>query len=726
MQSEFTLPQTMADAFGKQLVQASLDGVEGKLKHLPAKRSAAARLRAGSGRLFYRHPLFMIGALWPVVLLSPHLPGLPRPSIGGLPWRQELATALLLTAALAVLCVRKQYHQLFRCDRRTLPVVLSLTALVFWTIASAAWAANPTAALHLGMQWTTYLVYFLVLSQGLRNRRVLASSLSTLAGVILVLAIACAIESWFGAPLTDGNLRSDLKPLLRGSGGFGEIMAMAAILFAGLALTAERRGRALFFGVTAMMAWLATLQSLERAPLLGAAAGFAFLFAAAAIVKSAVARPWGRLGLLLGALGLVFCLQSFSLPNAPPNEGATSTMGRFNGTLSGDISTRVRYLFWGAGLEMARAHPLVGVGGNNYDIAFATARAQFASRYPHSPLVALNEDLLTVYAHNEYVQILAELGAVGFVLFMLLSLSLVVAFLRAMKRRPGNLLALGAAGALLAFAISSGASASSFRNFGGGLVFFFLAALLNRIATTPSPASANEPVRLVQVNARFRPALTAGLCALMVVVSGGLSAQGAGTVLHGLAQSSEQPAGAENYYQASLRVLPSRPATHFGYGLWLYQNHRAPEAVSHLQYAATNGFNSSICYAYLAGAAVSAGDLNSAAQTLATAVAVYPRSVFLLVRYSEVLKGIGQVEASQAVFSRALSLDQRAARGWQELIANDIDAAYLAAQRNKDIAMPGELVPQAAVFEVLQENEQRFPEAVRTGWRARMQAIKQH
>ena len=65
-------------------------------------------------------------------------------------------------------------------------------------------------------------------------------------------------------------------------------------------------------------------------------------------------------------------------------------------------------------------------------------------------------------------------------------------------------------------------------------------------------------------------------------------------------------------------------------------------------------------------------------------------------------------------------LEPRAARGWRQLIDNDIDAAYLAAKQDLNIAMPGELFPQAAVFEVLQENEQRFPAAVRTGWRARM------
>ncbi|HET9787434.1 MAG TPA: tetratricopeptide repeat protein, partial [Pyrinomonadaceae bacterium] len=132
------------------------------------------------------------------------------------------------------------------------------------------------------------------------------------------------------------------------------------------------------------------------------------------------------------------------------------------------------------------------------------------------------------------------------------------------------------------------------------------------------------------------------------------------------------------------------------------------------------GFNSSICYAYLAGAADSAGDSELAERTLATAAHVYPASVFLLVRYAVVLERNGQRAEASEVFARALSLNARAARGWRQLIDNDIDAAYLAAKQDLNIAKPGELLPEAAVFQVLQENEQRFPTAVRTGWRARM------
>ncbi len=723
MQNEFTLQRMITDTFRKKPVRSNPDSFVGTPDGTPVKYPILETL-VGLARLCYHYPLFIIGALWPLVLLAPHFPGIPRPSIGGLPWRQELGLSFLLTVALGFLIKRGQSEKIARIDRGTLPVLFTFGLFACWTLFSAAWAANAYAAIHLGMQWSIYFIFFFLMSSILRNPKLKNISINTLSGVIWVLAIACAIESWFGAPLTDGNLRNELKPLLRGSGGFGEIMAMAAILFAALSLHANRRGRALFFGATAMMGWLATLQSLERAPFIGATAGFCLLFAGAIIAKQAGRRPWCRLGWMVCILGLIFFFQSLPLSNAQPDAAATSTVSRFTANLSSDVSTRARFLFWGVGLEMARVHPLLGVGGNNYEAAYATARAQFSARHQNSSLVALNEHLLTVYAHNEYVQLIAELGVIGFMLFVLFSLSLIAVLWRALKHPSQMLPALGAGGAMLAFAVSSGASGSSFRYFGGGLVFFFAAAIVTRIAAGAQPSSSDNPKKSVHLVGPLRPVMPFGLCVLMLLVTGVLSAQGAGTVLHGLAQVSAEPAKAEGYYQSSLKVYPASPATHFGYGIWLYNNRRAAEALPHLRYAVENGFNSSICYAYLAGSADSAGDLASAERTLATAVRVYPVSVFLLVRYSAALKSSGRIEESKAVFSRAVLLDSRAARGWQQLIDNDIDAAYLAARGDKKIAMPGELVPQAAVFEVLKENEQRFPDAITTGWRARMQSMK--
>jgi hypothetical protein len=91
------------------------------------------------------------------------------------------------------------------------------------------------------------------------------------------------------------------------------------------------------------------------------------------------------------------------------------------------------------------------------------------------------------------------------------------------------------------------------------------------------------------------------------------------------------------------------------------------------------------------------------------------------VRHAAALKAIGRAEESNVEFARAVAIDSRAARGWQQLIDNDVDAASVAAKKDKEIAAPNELVPETAMYAVLQENELRFPNS-NNGWRARMRS----
>jgi predicted Zn-dependent protease len=156
--------------------------------------------------------------------------------------------------------------------------------------------------------------------------------------------------------------------------------------------------------------------------------------------------------------------------------------------------------------------------------------------------------------------------------------------------------------------------------------------------------------------------------------------------------------------------------------MFLYTHQRPAESLPYLRSAMEKGFNTSTCFAYLAGAEATTGDLNAAERTLATAVKVYPTSVFLRTRHAIALERKGQGTEAKYESAKALELDPRGARGWQRLIEEDIDAATLASTHDRSIAMPGELVPQGGVFAVLQENEYRFPEFVHTGWRARMRS----
>lgn len=601
-----------------------------------------------------------------------------------------------------------------RTNRNTLVPPGFAALFVIWIWLSVAWATDHYQALHLAMQWSSYLVFFALIISA--PARVIRSSFITLGIIIWMLAVACVIESWFGAPLTDGNLRVAVKPLLRGSGGFGEIMGATSILFAAFALHLKRTRPALMCGATAVVGWLATLQSLERAPLIGVSAGLLLLFAGAFIEPSK--RLFWRLGSLTAAFALVLL---FQVAPSRLTSHDVSTVSRLQQNLHSDPNTQARFLLWGAGLEIMRAHPLLGAGGNNYQVKFAEGRAEFSARYPKSPLVAVNEHLLPHYAHNEYVQMAAELGIVGFVLFVLFSVGLVTNFVRALRLRGQSLPVLGAGGAMLAFAISSGASASSFRYLSGGLIFFFAAGLISRRLNNFRP-SADESKKAVHFAGKTLRVVGLCFCAVMPLGVALFTTQAVGTTLHGLAETSSDPTEAERYYRASLKVYPANTAAHFGYGMWLYGRNRSNDSVPYLRHAVERGFNSSICYAYLAAAAESAGNLVLAEQTLAAAVRIYPASVFLFVRHSAALARNGRGAESKEVFSRALLLDPRAARGWQQLIDHDIDAAYLAAKQDLNIAMPGELFPEAAVFQVLRENERRFPAVAYTGWRAHMRA----
>jgi O-antigen ligase len=632
-----------------------------------------------------------------------------------------LGLSLLLAIGLGLAIARRQKNEKVQIDFLTLSLAASVALFSVWIWISSLWAISPYSAVHLAMQWSMCLVFFVIMVSAAKSPRMIRSSFIVLAAVVWILGIACAIETWFGMPLTDGNSRSDLKPLLRGSGAFGEMMAMAAIIFAATALYVRRPRLALASGATGILAWMATVQSLERAPLLGALAGFCLLVVGAAFAAQCRPRSWRRLCLLIAALGLVLFFETTpSLSNH--TDGPTSTVARLNQNPTVDINTRSRFLFWGVGWEMFREHPLVGVGGNNYEVNYAHSREKFSERHPGSSLVGINEDLLTVYAHNEYLQMLAELGVVGLLLFVLLSLLLVLTFWRALKHSQYAMPALGAGSAMLAFAISSGASGSSFRNLGSSLLFFFAAANIARIAAGTKGPSRIIPSKTVYLSdLKFRR-ISLSACTLVIIIVGVVGAQAGGLMLHGLAQSSVDPVLSEHYYSTSLQLYPASAATHFSYGLWLYSKGRSSEAVPHLRDAVDRGFNSSICFAYLAGAEANAGDLSAAERTLASAVKAYPISVFLLVRHAVALARTGRPREAEAEFTKAASLNPRAARGWRQLIDNDIDAAYLAAKQDSSIALPGELAPQTAVFAILKENEQRFPEAINTGWRARMRA----
>jgi O-antigen ligase len=690
--------------------------------------SASPKL-AGASRFaskYVREPEQVAGLLWPLALAAPFVPGLARLSNGGFTFRQELTVALVLAASFALLLCRRTPAGRAYSETAMRPVRISaasLAAFVAWTAVSALWATNVFAAAHHTLSWVAYLLLLPLLVRAYASRRVLSASLKVLGAVVIVTAAANVV----------GHLGSP-NSLLRAN-GLGEPLAVSVPLFASLALSARRRRAALLSGAAAALAWLAVLQIAERAAFIAVCAGLFVLAASSLATPRFRPRSKGRAAVV--ALALLACVAFQHAPSPFEQSKHEPVLARLGATSTGDLNTRARFLYWGAAFEMWRAHPLAGVGANNFSTAIPEARAAFAGRRPDSPLSGLNEKYLNAGAHNEYLQILAELGAVGLALFVAFCASLLWAAWRALRVSRGPVVP-GAVASLAVFAVSSGASAVSFRWMGSGLIFFYAAALVLRFAArteTEDESAAlqsrgeeslkrSEGTRTRGLRGIFdaasAPAPAAGL-ALALLVAVVMAAQGAHVQLLAAAQSGAYGERTEELFRTALAVNPLNPSARYQFGAWLYNRGREREAVPHLRFGVERGFNASTCFAYLAGAEANAGDAAAAERTLAEAVRVFPRSVFLRARHASALARAGRTGEAELEMAAAVLLDSRAARGWRKLIDDDIDAASDASRRDpRTYAKPGELEPDEAVFAVLKENEKRFPEAVRKGWRSHM------
>lgn len=666
----------------------------------------------------WREPLNIIGALWAIALLAPFAPWLPKPAPSGLPWRQELVLSLLLTFTVFLLArkVWRTRTPFIYLKQGELSLLLPLGLFILWSAASMLWARAAYPALHHTFVWAAYAFFFILMRRVAERPRLLRASLFTLASVLFILSLSCMIEYW-GAP-NESGVRT--ISLFRFFNGFGEMLAVAIPLFAALALKLRRSRAAVLCGATAVFAWLAMLQALERAPIIGAAVALLALAVLSAACRRFRPHSVARACLLLLAFVLATALQ---VVPSPLTQGRSSAVTRLRATSVSEANTQVRFLFWGVGLEMLREHPLTGVGANNYDVAYPQARTQFSVRHNTSPLVSMHEEMLVERAHNEYVQMLAELGVVGFALFLGFCMALALAAWRALRRSRSALVP-GACCSMLAFILSSGASSASFRWMGGGLVFFFAAALVSRFSNgdgreanrerasnqeqaTNGGQAKREAVKLFPVPAR---PMVAGAFLLVLMMFCGRGAQATNSFLHGSAQSWAKRHQAERLYQNALAWNPYDAATHVNYGLWLYQERRAAEAATHLRYAVERGMNSSVCYAYLAAAEAGAGDYAAAERTMAEAVGVYPRSVFLRVRHATALRQAGRPQEAEQEFNAGLALDARTARGWLELMNVGVDEAKVTAYYDNGVAMPGELYPENCIFAAIAEFELSRPQ----------------
>lgn len=461
-------------------------------------------------------------------------------------------------AAVLVLVVKPE--QLW--DRERLRMFLPLFALLIWAAVSA---ATRVPSFLQSAALTTGASYLLVL---------LAALVMMAAAPAVVIQRALVLSCIPVALLALGQYARVLPGLFpifpeydqRMYSVFGNQDLLGGFLAIGLAL-----GLALWLaGSLRTWVWAAAFASGFPALLLSGSRS-AWL---AAVVGGAMAMWQGRTArkklYRVGMAAFVFALLTVVI--AP---GATwqRVMGTF---ASGDVGYRIRLWIWDGTLHLIGQHPIAGVGLGNY--AYRSPLALGEVLYARGPGVHMFNHIHTLHAHSDWLEIAAEAGVVGVVLF----LGFVVLIPRAASPVWAGL------GAALVFSLIN----TTLHSPPHVLAVLLLAGSL--VPLTPTDQK--------------RRAGNAGRWAHGVILAAGLLALGYVALepswKHARAQAlyeEEQTEAAARAYQVAA-YLPGNHAAAFEYAVLLTNAQRDTDAMEAVQYAAQGYDTGDLNYlrAYLA------------------------------------------------------------------------------------------------------------------------------
>jgi O-antigen ligase/tetratricopeptide (TPR) repeat protein len=242
----------------------------------------------------------------------------------------------------------------------------------------------------------------------------------------------------------------------------------------------------IFFGLTAFVAFTSLLLSLSRSGWMSAILGIAllfWLFPRRAEEKSQPHRATKEILVRRGSLLAVAILLIVSLFFIGPG-GREQVDSRLHETVTQETGIGSRVGLWRGTFRMIQDFPILGVGLGAWPDLFPRYRSA-----PWTPIFYRE-------AHNDYAELLADTGVIGFVLLLLffsLAAKRVLSYLRLSSDKPGS----KALGAMLLAALG----AMTFHEFfdfnlqipANALLFTVLLAIGVRIASNMHSAKSKAP-----------------------------------------------------------------------------------------------------------------------------------------------------------------------------------------------------------------------------------------
>ncbi len=281
-----------------------------------------------------------------------------------------------------------------------------IVGLVGWSAISTTWAENKSTAISSTIGFLLVALLFPIVFTAVRRRDQL---MWTLAGFVLG-AVISTLFGFFNPAAAGTGAYGRL------TGGLGDANEQAAVLVAAIPLAvglgAAIRGKPLL----RLAAWLAAgfcligaIETLSRGGLIALGAVLV-----AGVVFGGRWRRWAAAILVVTALGTVVFVFTIAPLAAQQRVTMTTSSGRTD--------------IWMVAWRMVQAQPLDGVGAGNF-ITAAIHYVQAPGALHSAPLIV---DVPHV-AHDVYLEVLADLGIPGLLLFVGLVLSAVVSVGRAAR-----------------------------------------------------------------------------------------------------------------------------------------------------------------------------------------------------------------------------------------------------------------------------------------------------
>lgn len=641
--------------------------------------------------------LFGIGLC--LVLLTVWIPLEPKLQTFILFWRVETVASLFLIITLSFFLYKhsSDFLRLKIHPSEIKFIIVPLLIFVLWSGVSMLWAEFWKPALYHTLIWTEYLIFYLIIRHILNLENGFKIIMLLLAVVFSIITLPAVIE--YSSFLVLGGATTLGIRFAK----YGEQVNALLPLF--IVVTLRFNGKRFIVGLIFItIMWLFIISTLSRINLALCLVGIVGVVFSVLIFKRFRRYRQKSAILVLIIVSATVIIHSLSFFSEKP---AVPIVARVNDEAGISSSNNFRKLMTSISLEIIKTHPSIGIGADNYGFRFNNFREIYAAKNPTDDNLVNAENEIAERSHNEYLQITAELGAIGALIFFWLLCGIGIMIVSAFKKLDRlPFLSLAALLGIILFLISSAVSSYSFRLVQNGFIFFFVLAIAAKFLPKSTATKKTDKI-LVTANC-LKAVYMTGIIACLILAFYCISR--AASVYYALKvgelTSLEK---ALPLYEKSFWLDELNADAHFDLAVNLLNAKRYNESAAEFRKSIDIGRAPSSSYSYLSTAQFLAGDTVSAEQTFAEALRLYPFSPFVRTRYAFFLQINGKNLEAEQQLEIARQMNKKQANTWWSLINSGVQTTTNTAFQNDNFAPVMDLIPNDSLSAIMLEREIRFP-----------------